>query len=345
MARAWLDYADKHASAMTQLGKAYASYAYSRLGEAGKASLYLDRAMDGVREDETAGAYWQPEKNSWLWYHDTLETHAFMLRTLQSVRPKDGRIPGLAQWLVFNRKGAEWKSTKASAAAIYALLDFLKGRGALDRGDDYSIEWGGALERARVEAQDWMEKPLRWTKIGSQIKKSDGAPSIAKKGPGMAFASLTHIYTTEAPKEATEGGLLEIRRTFYERVKTGDEYRLKPLKSGDAVSVGAEVEVRLAVAAKAQFEYVHIKDPRGAGFEGENLLSGWKWDQLSRYEEPRDSLTNFFVSWLPHGEYVLRYRMRPTTPGEYRIGAATLQSMYAPEFAAHSSGFRLKVVQ
>ena len=30
----------------------------------------------------------------------------------------DPRIPGLVQWLLFNRQGNEWKSTKASAAAI-----------------------------------------------------------------------------------------------------------------------------------------------------------------------------------------------------------------------------------
>ncbi|MEI7529588.1 MAG: hypothetical protein WCK76_11680, partial [Elusimicrobiota bacterium] len=86
-----------------------------------------------------------------------------------------------------------------------------------------------------------------------------------------------------------------------------------------------------------------LRDPRGAGFEGEELTSGWKWDQLSRYEEPRDSLTNFFMNWVPHGEYALKYRVRPTTPGTYRIGAAVLQSMYAPEFAAHSAGMELNV--
>ncbi|OGF63618.1 MAG: hypothetical protein A2Y62_00880 [Candidatus Fischerbacteria bacterium RBG_13_37_8] len=87
----------------------------------------------------------------------------------------------------------------------------------------------------------------------------------------------------------------------------------------------------------------HLKDFKGAGFEAEELRSGWKWDPISFYEEPRDSLTNFFISWLPHGEYILRYRLRPTTAGTYRIGAAILQSMYAPEFAAHSAGFVLKV--
>ena len=88
---------------------------------------------------------------------------------------------------------------------------------------------------------------------------------------------------------------------------------------------------------------MHLKDPKGAGFEGEALTSGWRWDGLGRYEEPRDSLTNFFMDWLPQGEYVLKYRLRPTTPGTYRVGAAALQSMYAPEFAAHSSGLELIV--
>lgn len=137
--------------------------------------------------------------------------------------------------------------------------------------------------------------------------------------------------------------MLSVRRMFYRRVKEGDAYHLKPLKSGDRVKVGDQIEVQLTVRARSQFEYVHLQDPRGAGFESEGLRSGWKWDALSRYEEPRDSLTNFFVSWLPHGEYVLRYRIRPTTAGTYRIGAATLQSMYAPEMSTHSNGFILRV--
>jgi len=52
-------------------------------------------------------------------------------------------------------------------------------------------------------------------------------------------------------------------------------------------------------------------------------VSGWKWDKLSSYQEPRDSLYNFFfVDWMPHGEFELRHSLRPTTPGHYphRLG-------------------------
>jgi len=345
-AKSWADYGDRHADAMTALGKAMAASCYRRLGEKAKGDLYLARALDGSREDPVAGVYWTPEKISWLWYNDTVEKHAFMLRTLLAVKPKDPRIPGLVQWLLFNRKGNEWKSTKASAAAIYSLLDVLKSRGALDaapRNDEFIVQWGPDLESATVAPWDWLEKPLRWTRVASAIGPRHGAARIEKQGPGLAFASLTWIYSTDQPAPASAPGLMNLERRFFLRHKEGQSYRLSPLKAGDTVAVGDQIEVQLKLETRSQFEYVHLKDPKPAGFEAEQLRSGWKWDNLSRYEEPRDSLTNFFMDWVPHGEYVLRYRLRPTTPGSYRLGAAIMQSMYAPEISARSDGFSIAV--
>ena len=58
---------------------------------------------------------------------------------------------------------------------------------------------------------------------------------------------------------------------------------------------GDEVEVQLGVTARHAAEYVHLRDPRGAGFEPTALRSGYRWDLgIGRYEEIRDSGTNFF---------------------------------------------------
>lgn len=342
-AKAWVDYADKHAGAMTAFGKAYAAYVYLRLGEKAKAESYLARAMDGARSDDIAGVYWTPEKISWLWYNDTVEKHAFILRTLLAVRPADPKIAGMVRWLLFNRKANEWKSTKASAAAIYSLLDVMKAKGALDKAETFDLKWGATSEKLELQPFDWVAKPLRWSKYGAEITKKDYSPKVEKKGPGLAFAAFTGIYTTDKAAEESPAGMMNVSRSYFLRVKEGDSYTLKPLASGGTVAVGDQVEVHLAVNTRSQFEYVHIKDPKAAGFEAEELNSGWKWDGLGRYEEPRDSLTNFFVEWLPHGEYELKYRLRPTTPGTYRLGAAVMQSMYAPEFAAHSAGMVINV--
>ncbi|MFC1752728.1 alpha-2-macroglobulin [Thermoproteota archaeon] len=342
-ARSWVQYLDRHIHALTPFGKAYLSFTYLRLGDRQKAESILDMAMDGAREDPIAGVYWTPEKYSWVWYSDTVEKHAFFLRTLQELRPNDKRIAGMVQWLLFNRKGNVWKSTKASVAAVYALLDYLNQRGALASDESFNIKWSGDTQSVLVKADDWLDEPIRLQKKEVEISAGDNKAVIEKKGPGIAFASMTWIYSTDQIPDASTPGMLELKRRFYLRVKEGDAYHLKPIQSGDSVSVGDQIEVQLKINTRSQFEYMHLKDPKASGFEAEALLSGWKYDPLSFYEEPRDSLTNFFMSWLPHGEYILRYRLKPTKPGVYRIGAATLQSMYAPDMTAHSAGFIIKV--
>jgi len=344
-AKSWVVFLERHIHALTPFGKAYLAYTYLRLGDRDKAESILDMAMDGFREDPIAGVYWTPEKYSWVWYSDTVEKHAFFLRTLQELRPEDKRIPGMVQWLLFNRKGNVWKSTKASVAAIYALLDYLNQRGALASNETFKVQWGQKMYSKVVKADDWLDKPIRWQEKGFDITPEMSKAVVGKTGPGLAFASMTWTYSTDQIPEASSPGMIELGRKFYRRVKEGDSYHLKPIKSGAEVSVGDQIEVQLKINTRSQFEYMHLKDLKAAGFEAETLLSGWKYDPLWFYEEPRDSLTNFFISWLPHGEYILRYRLKPSKPGVYRIGAATLQSMYAPDMTAHSAGFIIKVVE
>jgi uncharacterized protein YfaS (alpha-2-macroglobulin family) len=119
---------------------------------------------------------------------------------------------------------------------------------------------------------------------------------------------------------------------------------LRPLAQGRSLAAGDEVEVQLSLRARHAAEYVHLRDPRGAGFEPENVLSRYKWDLgLSWYEETRDSGTNFFFEQLPAGQYTFKYRLRASMAGTFRVGPATVESLYAPEFAAYSAGDALLV--
>ena len=74
-------------------------------------------------------------------------------------------------------------------------------------------------------------------------------------------------------------------------------------------------------------------------------MSRFRWDLgIGWYEEVRDSGANFFFEALPVGEYTFKYRLRANMAGRFRVGPATVQSMYAPEFNAYSSGGTLVVV-
>jgi len=345
----WMQWVLENRQILTPFGRAWCARTMARLGDRKTALELLDSALDGSKEDPVVGVYWTPERYSWMWYSDSVEKHAFFLRTLAELKPDDKRVPGMLQWLLFNRKGNQWHSTKASAAAVYSILDLMQKMGSLSKPETFHLRWALKEQFVTVRPDEDRRAPLQWTVKGRDVKPQHGEVKLDKQGPGIAFASATWIFSSTKLQDAHPSNLVSplvsIDRKYFVKVHEADGDHLKPLASGDKVRVGDEIEVRLNVKTKSQFEYVHVKEPRGAGFEETMLTSGWTWDRLPAYQEPRDSLFNFFVSWLPHGEYELRHSLRPTMPGRYRIGSATLQSMYSPDITAYSAGMELEVTK
>ena len=119
---------------------------------------------------------------------------------------------------------------------------------------------------------------------------------------------------------------------------------LEPITNSNRPKVGDVVTVRLELRADRDFEYVHLKDMRAAGFEPVNTLSGYRSQGgLWYYESIKDASVNFFISQLRRGTYVFEYNLRVTNAGDFSNGITTFQCMYAPEFNAHSEGVRVRV--
>lgn len=338
----WVPFIEKNDHLITQLGHAYMANIYQRMNQKEKMEKALKRAFDGMKTDDLIGSYWAPEEKSWIWYNDSVEKHAFFIQTLVELKPKDERIKNLVKWLLFNRKGNEWKSTKTSAKAIYSILRFMKNSGALDKSTMVDMKWGDLNKKIELDPFEFRKDPLRFIKT-ENFKSNDGTVEFKKTGALPVIASSTWIYTTDKINTASSSSVLSLDRQFYQVKSDAGKQTLAPLKSEAKIKVGDEVEVQLKIKAKSQLEYVHLKDPRGSGFEANQLLSGYVWDLLARYEEPRDSLTNFFISWLPQGEYILKHRFKATTKGKYKFGSAVIQSMYSPDMSAYSSGMVLEV--
>ncbi len=102
--------------------------------------------------------------------------------------------------------------------------------------------------------------------------------------------------------------------------------------------------MQISLSSRHEVEYVHLRDPRAAGFEPESSVSRFRRNLgIAWYEEVRDSGTNFFFERLPAGQYTFRYRLRASMAGAFKVGPATVQSMYAPEFVAYSAGATLQI--
>jgi len=340
-----LDFSFKHWKRHSPYSKAQLAMTLKRMGRGSDAELVWASVMDSAKTDPDLGTCWAREDRSWLWYNDTIETQAFALRALEEVTPKDSRADGLVTWLFLNKKLNQWKSTKATAEVIASLAHYLKKQGALSVREAVSVAIGAQRVRFVFEADRYTGAKNQVVVPGEKIDpKTSSTIVVEKEGKGLAFASATWHFSTEKLPSEGRGDFFSVSRRYFVRETTASGFVLKPLAEGASVAVGDQIEAQISLKSKHATEYVHLRDPRAAGLEPENVLSRYKWDLgISWYEETRDSGTNFFFEQLPVGEYTFKYRLRANMAGTFRVSPATVQSMYAPEFNAFSSGAVLQV--
>ncbi|MFI5118900.1 MAG: alpha-2-macroglobulin family protein [Thermoanaerobaculia bacterium] len=343
--REMLDYSFKHWKEHAPYLKGYLALTLKRMGRPADAGLVWASVMDSAKTNDEQGTFWAPEDRSWLWYNDTIETHAFALRTLLELDPTNAKTDGIVQWLLLNKKLNQWKSTRATADVIYSLVHYLKREGALGIPEDATVTVGTQKVTFTFDPATYTGKNNRVIVPGDRIDpKTTSTVVVEKEGKGFAFASAAWHYSTETLPAEDRGDFFSVSRKYFRRATNGREFVLTPLAEGAVLKPGDEIEVQISLRTKHEAEYVHLRDPRAAGLEPENAVSRWKWDLgIAWYEETRDSATNFFFERLPVGQYTFKYRLRANMAGTFRVGPATVESMYAPEFNAFSAGAILVV--
>jgi uncharacterized protein YfaS (alpha-2-macroglobulin family) len=340
-----LEFSFRHWRSHSPYLKAYLALTLQRMARPDDARLVFESVMDSAKTTRDEGTFWAPEERSWLWYNDTIETHAFALRALLELQPADPRKDGLVQWLFLNKKLNHWKSTRATAEVLYALVHYLDREEALGLREEVTVELGSQKTTLVFDPELYTGKKNQILVPGEKIDpKSHSTIVIEKESRGFAFASATWHFSTEKLPDEARGDFFSVTRRYFKRTHDGQEWTLVPLEEGASINTGDEIEVQLSLRLKHSAEYVHLRDPRAAGLEPDQPVSRFKWDLgIGWYEEVRDSATNFFFERLPMGEYTFRYRLRANLAGDFRAGPATLQSMYAPEFTAYSSGSRISI--
>lgn len=339
-----LNYSFAHWKLHNPYSKALLALTLQRMNRGADARLVMASIMDSAISREDEGTHWAQEDRSWLWYNDTIESQAFILRALLEVDPKNPKIDGVVLWLFLNKKLNQWKSTRATAEVIYSLVQYLKATDAFLAPEQAKITLASQSHEFIFKPDEYSGEKNQIVIPGEKVTPVMASVAVDKTGKGVMFASMTWHYSTEKMPQDDRGDFLAVSRTYYLRENAGGRWTLKPLKEGATVKIGDQVEVQVSIRAKHPCEYVHLRDPRAAGFEPEHQVSGHRWDLgIVWYEEIRDSGANFFFEQLPVGEYTFKYRLRAAMAGRFKAGPATLQSMYAPEFAAFSSGATLDI--
>lgn len=296
---------------------------------------------ENSKNEEEMGMFWRDTEYSYWWYRAPIETQAMMIEVFDEVADDQKAVEDLKVWMLKQKQTQDWKTTKATADAVYALL--LRGSDLLASNELVEVKLGNLeIEPENVEAgTGFYEQKL----FRTEVKPGFGRIEVTKNDPGVAWGSL-HWQYFESMEKITphEGTPLTLSKKLYIKENTKKGPVLTEVKSETKLEVGAELVVRLELRTDRDMEYVHLKDQRGAGTEPVNVLSRYKFqDGLGYYETTRDTASHFFIDYLPKGTYVFEYSVRVQHRGEYQSGMANIQCMYAPEYNSHSESFLMKV--
>lgn len=298
------------------------------------------------------GMYWKENTNSWHWYQAPIETQALLIEVfaeagnvIQSEAKNLETIDDLKIWLLKNKQTNQWKTTKATTEAVYALL--LQGSDWLSVTDMVDVVIGGEkispkqLENVNVEAGTGYYK-TSWNT--SEITPKMAEVKLTKKGNGIAWGSLYWQYFEDLDKITSAETPLKLSKKLFLKTNTDKGEEISEITSETKLQVGDLVRVRIELRSDRNMEFIHMKDMRASGLEPVNIISQYKWqDGLGYYESTKDASTNFFFDYLPKGVYVFEYDLIVNNAGNMSNGITSIQSMYAPEFSSHSEGTRINV--
>jgi uncharacterized protein YfaS (alpha-2-macroglobulin family) len=251
----------------------------------------IDRAPDtsvvqrGAQEtfDTTlATAHWGEDGIYYRWSDGGIEATSFALRALLAIDPQNKLIEPVTNWLIKNRRGAQWSNTRDTAITVLALNDYLRSAsGELKPELEYELSVNGnTIVNKRLTAVDALSAPSQFVIDPKYIR--DGANEIRilrKSGNSpLYFAAQTSFFSLEEPIKAA-GNEIFVRREYYKLVGhqtllKGYAYERLPLRDGEAVQSGDRVEVVVTIEAKNNYEYLLFEDLKPAGLESVRIRSG-----------------------------------------------------------------------
>jgi uncharacterized protein YfaS (alpha-2-macroglobulin family) len=308
------------------------------------AKAIINSLLETAQQTNDMGMYWANNQSGYYWYQAPVETQSLLIELFTEAGSYKKAVGEMKICLLLNKQTNNWKTTKATAAACYALL--LKQSEWLLPSNTSVIELDGKM-LSELKPDIKAEVGTGYLKTSwadEQVKPSLGKVAIKNKGQSISWGAMYWQYLEQMDKITPSNTDIHLERKYLIQKQTASGPVLTAIDATHQPKTGDLLKVIVYLKAGRDFEYVQLKDMRPAGTEPVSALSEYKYqDGLYYYQVTKDVATNFFISQLNKGNYVFEYQLRVAQPGNFSTGIATVQCMYAPEFNAHSDGTRMVI--
>lgn len=225
-------------------------------------------------------AHWGEDGIHYRWSEGGLEATAFALRALLKINPKHDLVEPVTNWIVTNRRGAQWSNTRSTAISILALTDYMQKSGELAADGSYEL-WVNGKKRneATISPRDVLRAPTRLKIDNSWLQDGENKVRLVQKGKGALYISAEATYFSFEKPIPAEGNQIFVQREYFKKVGRptllkGYVYDSVPLLNKESIRSGERVEVVLTIETKNNLEYLVFEDLKPAGFEAVQIRSG-----------------------------------------------------------------------
>lgn len=301
-------------------------------------------ALRAAAIQDASGTHWRESINEWGDHGvstDTMLT-ALALRALLRVAPESEETHGAARWLLNNREGASWSTTKDTAESVLSLVAYFERVGAESKGLDVNVRIDGRDHPIRFEAGKLLQAGR-----GIEIPVEPGIHTvdITKRGDNVLYWSVAaRFWKSAEPLRASSGPF-----RFLQEVLDEGRNPVTTLTAGDE----ATLRLRFENVGEAR-RYVQIESALPAGVEVIKDTAGrqswWRgsdcyWCGGWSAAEVRDDRVGFFAWRMESGEsYTYEVRIRALFPGTYHVLPPSAEEMYDPLVRGHGDEMRLTIV-
>ena len=333
-----------------QYAQAMIALIAKRNNESNFANKILLALLENTVTNQQQGMYWKNRLTS-RWYampivHQTMMIDCFSeINSETTTKPFQKQIDAMLTWLILNKETSHWGTGIATADAVYSLV--ANGQQWMNNKRAVRIELGkttiGTATEKTMEGSGYFKKRIEGEKVKPEmgnITVTTATQNSVSDQP--SYGSIYWQYLANMDEiTASTGPMLINKKLLVERNKSWVE-----LNENEPVKIGELITVELSIKVDRDMDYVHLKDLRPAATESTSQLSGYRFQEnLFYYQSTKDVSNNYFFNYLPKGNYQFTYTIRATHKGLYTAGFASIQSMYAPAFNAHSNAIKLRIEQ
>lgn len=173
---------------------------------------------------ETGTASWGDGRHYRYWYDNGLETTAMVLRALLMTRPEHQYVPKSVNWLVRNRRGARWFSTKDTAFAVYALADYLVASGELQADLTVDLTIDGRIQRSfEITPENALTFDARVLVSSQNLAPGEHRVELTRSGRGNIYYGVYLDYFTREDPIEPAGNEAYVTRSYVRLVPRGDQ--------------------------------------------------------------------------------------------------------------------------